>query len=83
MPLNYSFDLSNLTQLFGRSLQLKYFNKKADFEPKVPTDQIINEEGDIINESFDEGPDCGSPDVQSLVAGVEEVTHDIFGFQNQ
>ena len=54
-PLSYNFDLKRLTQLFGRPLQMKYYNiqqnpiqaiKKVKAEEP---ERIINEEGEIIN----------------------------------
>lgn len=43
-PLVYQCDLRRLTQLFGRQLQMKYYNKNVAKEAV----QVVNEEGDIM-----------------------------------
>ena len=70
-PLSYQTDLRRLTQLFGRPLQMKYYNKRAAVKP--PRQALMNEEGEIMEAPQEEEFDGPMEDVE---VGFEEALDD-------
>ena len=86
-PLSYNFDLKRLTQLFGRPLQMKYYNiqqnpiqtiKKLKVEEP---EKIINEEGEVINND-QEMSDGGGHQEDIGIDDLVEPENVVIGFED-